>query len=453
MTEKDIVSEEMPAVELQGPVRRGYGKKITLTLKIGLMALGVAIFLVYLSTYVTWVPLLSSVSNYATVAFARISLPCMLAVFAAALGIAIWRRRELYFKLVIFLYVASLVMALGIVWGVHTTLGQAGADISLLKTYSISEPQGIIAGEYPYDTDEDGDVSLTVFGNSKSLLDDLGLEVKVSQAGKRYLAASDPNMTQAELEARVSELLAKPGIPIVVYIHGGGWIENDRYFRARQCKIFADEGFLSFTVDYTLSNENRHLAAGCATERQLARALAWINENAPLVGGDTSRIYLMGDSAGGNLALELAYKINGGVYTEADGSPLPRIAGVAAIYPVASPRTFYENDDPVFSDTAKQMAGSYAGGSPDEVPEVYEQIEPGNFITPDAPPTLIMVGEHDTLVPPQATYELADALGEAGVECKLVRVPFENHTMDVPTDNAACQAWAQLSRSWFESHS
>ena len=48
---------------------------------------------------------------------------------------------------------------------------------------------------------------------------------------------------------------------------------------------------------------------------------------------------------------------------------------------------------------------------------------------------------------------VAKGLVEAGVECKLVRVPFENHTMDVPTDNAACQAWAQLSRSWFESHS
>lgn len=431
----------------------GGHRKITLALKIGTLAVGIIIIIIYIATYANWIPLLSSVANYATVAFASISLPCVIGLLVFVGGIAAWQRKVLFFKVVTAIYVVALAMGIGVVWTVVSTLEGAGAQISLLEAYSVSEPQGIISYELPYDKDEDGDVMLTVYGNGKGLLEDLGLEVKVSQTGKSSVVSKDGEEVSLEdVNKRIGELAKGDGLPIVVYIHGGGWIENDRYFRARQCKIFAEQGYVSLTLDYTLSSENRHLAVDCATEKQLTRAIALIGKYGRLLGGDTSRIYLMGDSAGGNLALDLAYKINGGVYKECDGVELPKITAVSVIYPVADPATFYNNDDLVFSEEAKKMAEYYTGTTPEENPSVYDAITPANFITADAPPTFIMVGEHDTLVPPQATYDLADALEKAGVECELVRVPGANHTMDIPTGNSVCQGYGQLAHAWFEKH-
>ena len=422
---------------------------VTVSLKIGTMICGVALILVYLATFFNWVPMLSSVANYATIGFVSITQPIVLALVAFCVSIAIWQRKSLYFRIAAGLSLIGLVMAIIAMASVRITVESAGAETHPLDVYTVGEPQDIISQDFVYDTEGGEETSLTVFGSGGNLLDTLGLEIKTSQSGKKTIVSKDGS-ENIDMKAALARAENAERIPIVVYIHGGGWIENDRFFRVEQCKSFAEEGYLSITVDYTLSTENKHLAVDCATEKQLLKAFAWIAQYAPAFGGDLSRLYVMGDSAGGNLALDIAYKINGGVYKEADGVELPKVTAVSVTYPVASPKTFYENDDPVFSDEAKKMATWYTGATPEENAKVYDEITPANFITNAAPPTFIMVGEHDTLVPPQATYDLASSLESAGIKCKLVKVPFANHTMDVPVGNTVCQAYWQLAHKWFE---
>ncbi|HEY1146334.1 MAG TPA: alpha/beta hydrolase, partial [Allosphingosinicella sp.] len=111
--------------------------------------------------------------------------------------------------------------------------------------------------------------------------------------------------------------------PILVYVHGGGWVAGDRFGGGENLRWFARRGWLSISIDYPLSSPERHLwdgaidAVGCA--------LAWVQANAHRFGGDPTRISLMGDSAGDNLVLNAGYRANTGTLRSSCGGTVPRV--------------------------------------------------------------------------------------------------------------------------------
>jgi len=87
--------------------------------------------------------------------------------------------------------------------------------------------------------------------------------------------------------------------PILVYLHGGGWVLGNLDSHENVCRALANAaGMIVVNVDYRLAPEHRFPAA---TEDAYA-ALAWAAANASEIGGDARRIAVGGDSAGGNLA-------------------------------------------------------------------------------------------------------------------------------------------------------
>ena len=147
----------------------------------------------------------------------------------------------------------------------------------------------------------------------------------------------------------------------------------------------------------------------------------------------------------------MAYKINGGMYsTSQDGTELPQIRAVSVTFPVASLETFYNNPDPVLGGTAHRMAYGYTGCAPEEDPALFASLDPVNSISENAPPTHILVGASDSLVPPQATYELDEALEAAGIKHRTVIAPFANHIFDMVDGNMLNCAYLELSLRWFE---
>lgn len=237
--------------------------------------------------------------------------------------------------------------------------------------------------------------------------------------------------------------------PVMVYIHGGGWIQGERTDHLYYSKAFAAHGYVVFCPDYDLSSEERHLAG--STELQLCDALAWVRDHAADYGADVSRLYLTGGSAGGNMALELAYKINSGEYAAAtDGTELPKVKAVSAMFPACSVADMFTNRDPVLGPTGHRMAAAYTGVTPEEDPELFRSLEPVNHISKAAAPTFIMVGAGDSLVPPQATYRLRGALDAAGIPNECVVVPYGNHLMDMVDGSMLNRAYLELSLRWFE---
>lgn len=235
--------------------------------------------------------------------------------------------------------------------------------------------------------------------------------------------------------------------PVILYVHGGGWIQGSKEDHTYESKLFARRGFVVVSADYVLSTADRHRVG--KTEEELTHAFAWVKNNIASYGGNADELYALGDSAGGNLALELAYKINAGIYTEADGTALPKVRKVTALYPVVSPKSFYENDDVILGASAKKMATQYIGKTPEEDPDLYETVTPTNFLSSETPATLLIVGTGDRQVQPEQSYALAERLEKNGTEIKTVTVRYCNHAFDNADGSFACLAVVDLTAKFF----
>ena len=243
---------------------------------------------------------------------------------------------------------------------------------------------------------------------------------------------------------------AQDRAPVLVFVHGGGWVAGDRNAHSADLRWFAEQGWLTVTVDYALSTSDRHLWD--VTQSQIGCALAWVADNAQRYGGDPDRLSLSGDSAGGNLAVNAAYLAAVGGLPSSCGGRVPAVDAVTALYPVVDPAGFYDNDDPALGGTARDMAGAYTGGSPQQFPQRYAAITSATHISAAAPPTLILLGEADHLVPAAGAYRFAEQAREAGVDVELVAVPYADHVFDARPGSIGQQAYRQLTARWLRSH-
>jgi len=93
--------------------------------------------------------------------------------------------------------------------------------------------------------------------------------------------------------------------------------------------------------------------------------------------------------------------------------------------------------------THDQIMVNLLGGLPDEVPELYDLASPITHVGPHCPPTLLLQGEHDSIVPAHATRALHRKLVEAGVPVVYHEFPQTEHAFDLvilPRYSPAAQA-------------
>lgn len=239
--------------------------------------------------------------------------------------------------------------------------------------------------------------------------------------------------------------------PVVALVHGGGWIGGSRLdpLQTARATWLADQGYLVASVGYSLSGPDRHLWD--AQEPQLACALTWLGQHARDYGGDPTRLAMVGDSAGGNLVLDVAYRAAAATATSACEGPIPQVKAVSTLYPNVSPAGFYAADR-TGSGLAATMTQRHTGGTPAEVPERYEALTPANHLTAAAPPTLMVVPTGDRFVPPADAYALADTLSATGVPNHLVRIYAADHIFDAKSGSAGAQIWRQATLDWFRAH-
>lgn len=241
---------------------------------------------------------------------------------------------------------------------------------------------------------------------------------------------------------------ARSPAPVLLYVHGGGWVEGDRFAGAENMRWFARQGWLAIAIDYPLSSRDRHLWD--STTEQVGCALAWVRSNAGRFGGDPARLSLMGDSAGGNLVLNAGYRANAGTLRSSCGGSVPRVAAVSAIYPAVDLAEVYRNDVPQIGDLARLYANAYVGGPPEQYPARYASIDPAGHIGPWAPPTLVIVGENDHLLRADLTERFVAQAKRRGVDVKLIRFPYGQHLFDQATNSIGNQLVRGATRSFLE---
>jgi acetyl esterase len=205
---------------------------------------------------------------------------------------------------------------------------------------------------------------------------------------------------------------AKGTLPIVVYYHGGGWVLGGLSSHENVCRALANASdAMVAIVDYRLAPEHRFPAAA----DDAYAALVWLSAHANEIGGDSSRIAVCGDSAGGNLAAVATLKARdqGG----------PAVAFQALAYPI----TDYQPDSGSYLECAEGYFLSRA-----EMLWYWDQYAPNleDRKRPHAapnraedlsnlPPALVVTAEYDVLRDEGETY--ARRLAEAGVPVKLSR--------------------------------
>lgn len=197
--------------------------------------------------------------------------------------------------------------------------------------------------------------------------------------------------------------------PAVVLVHGGGWRSGSRTGWTKTGRALADEGIAAFSIDYRLSGQ----AVFPAARDDVLDAVRWIRQNATRFEVDPSRIGLVGGSAGANLSLLAA--------TLGDGA-LDRDARVAAVVAWSPPVDLADPPTPLLA----ELTTAYLGCAPTTCPSKAKTASPSTHVDPTDPPALVVTSDAE-LVPASESERMAEQLGVAEVDHRLVVLPGTAH--------------------------
>ncbi|MEM9073824.1 MAG: alpha/beta hydrolase [Myxococcota bacterium] len=219
-------------------------------------------------------------------------------------------------------------------------------------------------------------------------------------------------------------------LPIVLHIHGGGFRILSKDTHWLMGVAFARRGFLVFNINYRLAPENPYPAA----IEDACDAYQWVLDNAERFGGDVSRLFVAGESAGANLVTGLTVATSfarperyAQAVFERDHQPIAAMPFCGLLQ--ASDLARFEGQVPsLVSDRMTQIESAYLGGSiTDERAFADPLVLLENDVAPDRPlpPFFAPVGGGDPIL--DDTRRLAQALGRRGVFCESTHYASEPH--------------------------
>lgn len=212
-------------------------------------------------------------------------------------------------------------------------------------------------------------------------------------------------------------------MPVVVYVHGGGWRGGSRDGGIRPLSRLAGRGYFGATIEYRLSGE----APFPAQIEDCKAAIRFLRSKAKDYGIDPDRIGVWGPSAGGHLVALLG--TSGDVKElEGKGGSAESSSRVQAVVDWFGPTDFLKmGKNKIDHDAANSPESLLVGGPIQENKEKVAAANPITYVTKDDPPFLIMHGDKDDLVPLGQSELLHAALQKAGVDSKLHVVRGAGH--------------------------
>lgn len=251
---------------------------------------------------------------------------------------------------------------------------------------------------------------------------------------------------------RPSENLTPSGLA-VVYLHGGGWrhgFERDQF--AKHTRTFfrhlTAQGHLVMVIAYRLYPEVKisDMIADCR------HAVVWIKENAEKYSVNSNRVVLAGGSAGGQLALLISYTDGHAALVPNEFNGLDTsVRGVIAFYPpvdlrlhLAHKHTRTLKIGSLVLPSRRDVLTGLLGGTPEEAPEMYDLMSPINHVSSSCPPTLLLHGGHDDVVPVEPVRILHRNLVAASAVAVYVEFPWTEHVFDLLLPKYSPSAQAAL---------
>jgi acetyl esterase/lipase len=239
--------------------------------------------------------------------------------------------------------------------------------------------------------------------------------------------------------------------PVAVWIHGGALINGNRVgIDGRVRQMLLDAGYALVSIDYRLAPETKLPAI----IEDVEDAFAWIRKEGPkLLNGDTTRLAVLGGSAGGYLTLTSGFRVK----------PRPTVLVsfwgygdlIGDWYSTPSPHPRHHHSKLTEDEARAQVNGPPIADSrdrkgnggafyefcrqrgiwPKEVstwdphnePEKFVPFMPVRNVTKDFPPTLLIHGTADTDVPYEQSVLMAAEFQKHGVPHELVTIPDAEH--------------------------
>jgi acetyl esterase/lipase len=245
------------------------------------------------------------------------------------------------------------------------------------------------------------------------------LSAQTTPRVERDIAYAEPKN-----ERQLLDVYAPPGgsnLPVVVWVHGGGWMRGSKNEMNDKPQAFVEKGFVFVPVNYRFVP---HVTMDTIV-RDVAKAVGWVHANISRYGGDATRLFLMGHSAGAQLAALLCTDSR---YIEAESVPRSSIKGCVPLdgdtYDVPLQVATAEARWKSRNEPAPKM------GHPEKFGNLERQRELSavNHVAPNRgiPPFLLIHVADHTDTTAQA-YRLWAALDQAGIRAKLFGAVGTDH--------------------------
>jgi acetyl esterase/lipase len=240
---------------------------------------------------------------------------------------------------------------------------------------------------------------------------------------------------------------ATPNGAGIIYVVSGGWFSSHNAVKPAFYKPYLDRGYTIFAVvhgsqpKFTIPEifEDMH------------RAVRFVRHNAAQYGVDPNKLGITGASAGGHLSLTMGTMGRPGPQDAPD--PIDRessaVQAVACFFPPTDFLNYGQaGEDAVGVGTLQKFKPAFGprADTAEERQKYGREISPIYFITPGMPPSLIIHGDADKLVPLQQSETFVKRAQEAGATAKLIVKPGASHGWPKIEDDLPALA------DWFDAH-
>jgi acetyl esterase/lipase len=210
-------------------------------------------------------------------------------------------------------------------------------------------------------------------------------------------------------------------VPLIVWIHGGAWCRGDK--KETPSQFFARAGYAIASIDYRLTDEARFPAQ----VEDCKAAIRWLRAHADEYNFDSNRIGIFGGSAGGHLVAMLGLTGDDKEFDDT-GSHRDLSSKVQAVCDWCGPAdltTFVKQAGKHYC-LDREMQ-KFLGGKLEDNRELALKASPISYVTPNAPPFLIMHGDADEMVPYAQSEQLVEALKKAHDDVQFITIKGGGH--------------------------